>query len=148
VLDDLRATTKGGRNNALNKAAFRLGQFVGAEWSPLDHATAEAELWAAARATGLPDREIAQCLKHAIDDGAREPEPMLVDRPRPTKIVHSSPMPEAAPHDELFDEVSLTARLAALSRGLLDAQSRQAKTKRPARRSTSSSSSAQAASRV
>ena len=105
VLDDLRATTKGGRNNALNKAAFRLGQFVGAEWSPLDHAAAEAELWAAARATGLPDREIAQCLKHAIDDGAREPEQMPVDRPRPTKIVHSSPMPEAVPHDEIFDEV-------------------------------------------
>ena len=102
VLDDLRATTKGGRNNALNKAAFRLGQLVGAEWSPLDHATAEAELWAAARATGLPDREISQVIKHAIDDGAREPEQMPVDRPRQAKIVHSSPMPEAAPHDEIF----------------------------------------------
>lgn len=105
VLDELRNTTQGGRNNKLNKVAFRLGQFVGAEWSPLDHATAEAELWAAARATGLPDREISQVIKHAIDDGAREPEPMPVDRPRQAKIVRSSPMPEAAPHDEIFDEV-------------------------------------------
>ena len=105
LLDDMRSTTQGGRNNKLNKIAFRLGQFVGAEWSPLDHATAEAELWAAARHTGLGDREIAQVIKHAIDDGAREPEPIPPDRPRQTKIVRSSSMPDAAPHDEIFDEV-------------------------------------------
>lgn len=67
----LISSSSGDRNNALNRAAFFAGHFVGA--GRIDRAQVEATLGAAAAAIGLPPSEITSVLRHSIDDGAREP---------------------------------------------------------------------------
>lgn len=73
--EDLARVQEGTRNAELNKSAYRLGQLVGAGYIsaiPVKVALAEA-----ARATGLPDREIETVLRDdptgAINRGAAEP---------------------------------------------------------------------------
>ncbi len=60
-----------GRNNALNRAAFNLGQLVAA--GILDAATVTSALTAAAFACGLGDREAARTIASGLAAGQRHP---------------------------------------------------------------------------
>jgi hypothetical protein len=60
-----------GRNHALNRAAFRLGQLVAA--GLLDAATVTAELLAAAEACGLGQREARATIASGLAGAARKP---------------------------------------------------------------------------
>jgi len=62
-LQELGATGEGGRNHALNKAAFVLNQFVGS--GELDAGEVEQQLSAVAKTIGLDDREIEATLASA-----------------------------------------------------------------------------------
>jgi P4 family phage/plasmid primase-like protien len=59
------------RNTTLNKAAFVLGQLVGA--GVLDRASVEPELLHAALTTGLPRQEALRTLQSGLDAGAAQP---------------------------------------------------------------------------
>lgn len=61
----------GGRNQALNAAAFSLGQLV--PQGALDVSKVWWSLTAAARAAGLPDREIIATLKGGLSAGMQRP---------------------------------------------------------------------------
>lgn len=73
-LEELRATGEGGRNHALNKAAFSAGQFIGA--GVLDEVTARHELADTAQAIGLEPGEIRDTIHSGISDGKAEPRDM------------------------------------------------------------------------
>lgn len=60
----------GDRNNALNKAAFALGQLIS---GALDRGLVEDELLAAAETIGLGRSEASKTIASGIDDGMREP---------------------------------------------------------------------------
>lgn len=60
-----------GRNNALNRAAFNLGQLVAG--GVIDAPTAETALADAARACGLGDREAARTIASGLAAGQRHP---------------------------------------------------------------------------
>ncbi len=60
-----------GRNNALNRAAFNLGQLVAA--GLLDKATVAAALSAVAARCGLGDREAARTIASGLAAGGRQP---------------------------------------------------------------------------
>lgn len=62
---------EGTRNDILNRAGWNLGQLVGAQ--VLDRGHAHQLLAGAARSCGLTEREIAQTLGRALDDGAQHP---------------------------------------------------------------------------
>lgn len=64
-------TPNGQRNAALNKAAFNLGQFVGA--GALGRADAEQALMAAARSCKLPDQEAIETIQSGLRAGQKEP---------------------------------------------------------------------------
>lgn len=69
--DAVAHTPEGGRNDALNRAAYKLGSLVSA--GHLDkHALLE-RLWHAARTAGLPDHEIRRVIGRAARDGAATP---------------------------------------------------------------------------
>jgi hypothetical protein len=61
----------GNRNDTLNRAAFALGQLVGAQ--VLDRQLAERELAAAARQVGLGPVEAARTIHSGLTAGARRP---------------------------------------------------------------------------
>ena len=61
----------GQRNHTLNRAAFALGQLIGAEL--LDRRTVERELTAAARQAGLGPVEAAKTIHSGLTAGARRP---------------------------------------------------------------------------
>jgi hypothetical protein len=65
------ATAAGGRNNALNAAAYNLGQLVAA--GELDEGDVEASLLAAAAAAGLGDVEAARTIRSGLEAGKRDP---------------------------------------------------------------------------
>ncbi|MDF2234960.1 DUF3987 domain-containing protein [Albimonas sp. CAU 1670] len=67
----LRGTAPGGRNDALNRAAFSLGQIVGG--GRLDRDRVEAELVAAALSIGLGKDETARTIRSGLDGGGAEP---------------------------------------------------------------------------
>lgn len=67
----LRASMPGGRNDALVRASFKLAQVVGG--GLLDRARVEAELMAAALATGLPRDEAARTIRSGMTSGMAEP---------------------------------------------------------------------------
>ncbi len=62
---------EGTRRDTLNTAGLRLGGLVAG--GLLDEADVRAQLWDAARLTGLGDAEIEKTLKHAIEDGKASP---------------------------------------------------------------------------
>lgn len=66
---------EGTRNDTLNAEAYSIGQLVKAGHLDNDHALSE--LWAAARACGLDDREIANTIPRAIADA--EPRTLILD---------------------------------------------------------------------
>lgn len=70
-IEEVRRAPEGTRNDTLNKAAFSLGQLVGA--GILDRRTVEEELAAAARAAGLEEREIQATLRSGLEAGMRQP---------------------------------------------------------------------------
>lgn len=71
--DAVRRSLPGGRNHALNRAAFKLGQLVGA--GELDRVTVEHELRAAAHALAETDGEVSvlKTIKSGLDAGVRNP---------------------------------------------------------------------------
>lgn len=79
-------SAEGHRNDALNTAAFCLGQLVAG--GELTRATATQALMAAADAAGLPPREAERTIASGLESGEREP------RSRPTR-----PGEEGRPRD-------------------------------------------------
>jgi hypothetical protein len=71
--DRVAAATAGGRNNALNRAAFNLGQLVAA--GSLDEHTVAAELAQAAHRCGLPPTETERTIASGLRAGMRHPRP-------------------------------------------------------------------------
>lgn len=69
--DTVRAAAEGRRNDALNRAAFNLGQLIAAD--QLTEAEVEAELTDAARHAGLDAWEIAPTIASGLRAGARHP---------------------------------------------------------------------------
>lgn len=86
-LDDLARTTKGQRNDQLNKACFSLGQLVGA--GLLDRADVESQLEATALAIGLDERETLATMRSGLDAG--ESAPRQVDLTAPAAASSHSP---------------------------------------------------------
>ncbi|MEO8698015.1 MAG: bifunctional DNA primase/polymerase [Acidimicrobiales bacterium] len=77
------AATRGTRNATLNRAAFSLGQIVGA--GLLDGATVEESLVGCAVAIGLSEREARLTTQSGVRAGARQPrQPLHVVRPAPS----------------------------------------------------------------
>ncbi|ADB31276.1 Bifunctional DNA primase/polymerase [Kribbella flavida DSM 17836] len=70
-LDKLLAATEGHRNDTLNRAAFALGQLVGADL--LDQSTARDELLSAAGRLGLDRSEASRTISSGLTAGARHP---------------------------------------------------------------------------
>jgi hypothetical protein len=70
-LDKLLAAVPGRRNDALNRAAFALGQLTGAQL--LDEATAHDELVSAAGRIGLPRDEAERTIASGLTAGTRHP---------------------------------------------------------------------------
>ncbi len=67
----VRISTPGNRNKSLFKSAAACGNFIGA--GLLMENTVESDLGFAARMAGLPDKEIAQCLKSGLTKGKTTP---------------------------------------------------------------------------
>jgi hypothetical protein len=70
-LDKLLAAIPGHRNDTLNRAAFALGQLIGAQL--LDEATAHDELVSAAGGIGLPRAESERTIASGLTAGVRHP---------------------------------------------------------------------------
>lgn len=83
ILDTL-ASTVSHRNDALNKAAFAAGRFVGALWSGLDYGSVEAALYQAAVSNGYvsKDGEAAAraTIRSGLNKGKANPKEPPVDR--------------------------------------------------------------------
>lgn len=65
------ATPEGGRNDALNRAAFIVGKLIGG--GEVDRADAESQLLAAARACGLPDADAVRTINSGVAAGMEHP---------------------------------------------------------------------------
>ena len=70
-IEALRSTQPGGRNGALNRSAFALGQLVAG--GLLDEATVRAELHAAALAIGLGEAETSKSINSGLRAGLANP---------------------------------------------------------------------------
>jgi hypothetical protein len=73
----LAEATVGERNDALNRAGFRLGQLITAGEVAADLATRE--LHAAGIALGLPEGEVAATVRSGLDGGVRKPRSTTTD---------------------------------------------------------------------
>lgn len=71
VINDLRNSTEGNRNDTLNSSAYRLGRFVAG--GHLDEYVARAQLEHTARVIGLRDDEISKTLDSGLRAGMAEP---------------------------------------------------------------------------
>lgn len=71
VCADVLGTEEGGRNNALNWAAFRAGQMVGGGF--LDESRARAELSAVGTRVGLEGHEVERTVSSGLEAGKAEP---------------------------------------------------------------------------
>lgn len=76
----VETTPAGGRNEALNRAAFNLGQMVASGWGEVGEVFAG--LSQAARAAGLPQTEAAKTILSGIKAGRAQPRPPLAERER------------------------------------------------------------------
>ncbi|HZT66102.1 MAG TPA: phage/plasmid primase, P4 family [Acidimicrobiales bacterium] len=70
-LEELRSTAPGGRNHALNRSAFNLGQLV--EGGEIDQDRVEAELSAVAVQIGLAEREAVATIASGLTKGRTQP---------------------------------------------------------------------------
>lgn len=68
---NVQKASEGGRNNALSRAAYNLGQLVGD--SLLTRSEVESALLGAARAAGLPENEAQRTISAQIEVGIAEP---------------------------------------------------------------------------
>lgn len=101
---ELRSAPEGERNDSLNRAAFALGQMVGAGW--IQRGYAEAELKAAALAVGLEGKEIQLTIRSGLDSGSREPRRVPVSLlPSNGSGFHPQPSP---PQSEKVTPVALS----------------------------------------
>lgn len=85
-VNKVRSAGKGGRNNALNEAAFALGQMVGAGW--LSEGSAQSYLEAAAHDSGLAHddglKAVRATIRSGLQAGRQKPREPLPDDPAPT----------------------------------------------------------------
>lgn len=96
--------SEGSRNDTLNRAAFALGQLVGAH--ALGRREAESRLLAAALTCGLDHREADATIRSGLDAGEQNPRQISprkpAERPRPPAardVADSAPEPIDAPAD-------------------------------------------------
>jgi Protein of unknown function (DUF3987)/Bifunctional DNA primase/polymerase, N-terminal len=75
---ELSRTAEGGRNEALNKAAFRMGTMVGAGW--ISEELVRSELIDAATRCGLEHGEASKTISSGLKGGMAVPHPPLKDR--------------------------------------------------------------------
>jgi len=94
------------RNDTLNRAAFALGQLVGATWANLDRATVESELERAARACGLGEGETLRTIQSGLEAGIAEPRLEPADN-RAT-VATSTTASTAQPHEPEPDDDQVT----------------------------------------
>lgn len=95
VLAELAGAVEGNRNDTLNKAAFRLGQFVGA--NVISRGEVEQALHDQASALGLGERETELTIRSGIDSGMSEP----AEIPEPKTATRKS---EDKPASDELDE--------------------------------------------
>jgi hypothetical protein len=112
ILAELRQAPEGTRNDALNKAAFALGQFI--PGGHIKRGDAESELHAAAAALGLPFNESDATIKSGLDAGEKEPRKIPakaapVAAPMTDTRKPEVPVPGAHPTGERTIEQSTTA---------------------------------------
>ncbi len=80
MVANLVATTKGDRNNTLNKCAFAAGQLIGA--GAIEEREVVAALLPAARSIGLDEREARATIASGIEAGKKSPRDLTcTDRP-------------------------------------------------------------------
>lgn len=82
----LAATSEGGRNDALNKASFRLAQLVAS--GHLSQSSVEEAMLSAARACGLPEHEAQRTIRSGVQAGMQHPRSPL---PRHQRDRHLEP---------------------------------------------------------
>ena len=80
ILNELNGVGSGGRNVALNHAAFGLGQFVGA--GALDYSDAAMALDSAAASLGISKAEAANTIKSGLRSGSNKPRELPNDDDR------------------------------------------------------------------
>lgn len=90
-LATLGQASPGGRNHALNVAAFSLGQFVGG--GHLDRGDVRGQLEAAGVGLGLPLGEVRATVRSGLDAGEKEPRTV----PARATVTTSTPAPTWAP---------------------------------------------------
>ena len=83
VIDELAKTPSGGRNSALNHAAWTLGRWIAA--TALEQAEVEDALYAAARANRLladdGERQCWAMIGSGLDAGLQQPKDLDADKP-------------------------------------------------------------------
>jgi P4 family phage/plasmid primase-like protien len=95
----VRSASEGSRNEALNRAAYNLGQLI--PGGSLDQATVEAELADAAADAGLSEREIGATLRSGIESGKANPRDMSgVGRAARNGHHHANGTPRQPPPNE------------------------------------------------
>lgn len=103
----LASCQEGGRNEALNRAAFVLGQLVAG--GELSRDEAENSLYTAAAQCGLSDREIERTMRSGLENGMREPrskpEPAMV----PNHAASANEVQDETPTFDIRDERVLKA---------------------------------------
>lgn len=99
------ATMVGGRNEALNRAAFKVGQLVPHE---VNEGDARAALLDAARACGLPDSEAHTAIGSGLPNGMDNPRhPAERGRPAPlARLVERQVTTKLSPEPERIDPVT------------------------------------------
>lgn len=91
-------TGQGGRNHALNQAAFVVGQLVAG--GELDRDEAESALMAAAGQSGLPDAEARKTVESGVKAGMKEPRQAPGNAPRMPQDASGGLAPIPASSDE------------------------------------------------
>jgi putative DNA primase/helicase len=100
-VETVRSAPIGTRNDTLNRAAFNLGQLVGA--GLLDRTTVEAELTRAAMEAGLEEREIEKTVRSGLEAGMRQPR-TIPERPTP---MAASPSPQGDPGEIRLEALTI-----------------------------------------
>lgn len=89
IIGELSRSQEGERNEALNKAAFALGQFIASD--SLSRSMCEISLRSTAMALGLPPREADATIKSGIESGLSHPRQAPEDK-RPQQKSKSAPV--------------------------------------------------------
>jgi predicted P-loop ATPase len=110
VVDAVGASSEGSRNHKLNVAAFKVGQAVAS--GHIDEEEGRAELFAAAVAAGLGEREASKTVESGIRAGEREPVGPATSHER-REFGERPPPPtddDAPGHEQWRDHLTLTAK--------------------------------------